>query len=60
MHLCTCVSEECGDGQGADSEAPSLLSYTIRYVSLAELGTLCRVLSCHVSPDVRGRQPDVR
>jgi hypothetical protein len=34
--LCTCVSEEGGDGEGADSEAPSLLSYTLRYVSLAE------------------------
>ena len=33
-----CVSEE-----RADSVAPSLLSYTLRYVSLAELGTLCRV-----------------
>jgi hypothetical protein len=43
MHLCTCVSEEGGDGEDADSETPSLLSYTLRYVSLAELGTLCRV-----------------
>ena len=43
MHLCACVSEEGGDGEGAGSEAPSLLSYTLRYVSLAELGTLCRV-----------------
>ncbi len=25
-------------------ETPSLLSYTLRYVSLAELGTLCRVV----------------
>jgi hypothetical protein len=40
--LCTCVSEEGGDGEGAGSEAPSLLSYTLRYVSLAELGTLCQ------------------
>jgi hypothetical protein len=29
MHLCTCVREEGGDGEGADSEAPSLLSYTL-------------------------------
>ena len=36
--LCACVSEE-----GVDLEAPSLLSYTLRYVSLAELGTVCRV-----------------
>jgi hypothetical protein len=46
MHLCTCVSEdseEGGDREGADSEAQSLLPYTLRYVSLAELGTLCRV-----------------
>jgi hypothetical protein len=43
MHLCTYVSEEGGDGEGADSETPSLLSYTLRYVSLAELGTLSRV-----------------
>ena len=34
--LCACVSEEGGDGEGADSEAPSLLSYTLGYVSLAE------------------------
>jgi hypothetical protein len=43
MHLCTCVSEEGGDGEGADTEEPSLLSYILRYVSLTELGTLCRV-----------------
>jgi hypothetical protein len=34
---------EGGDGVGVDSEAPSLLSYTLRYVSLAELNPLCRV-----------------
>ncbi len=32
------MSEEGGDGKGAGSEAPSLLTYTLRYVSLAELG----------------------
>ena len=32
--LCTSVSEEGGDGEGADSEASSLLSYTLRYISL--------------------------
>ena len=37
MHLCTCVSEEGGDGESAGSEAPSLLSYTLRYVRLADL-----------------------
>ena len=41
--LCACVSEEGEDGEGAGSETPSLLSYILRYVSLAELGTLCRV-----------------
>jgi hypothetical protein len=30
MHLCTCVSEEGGDGEAARSETPSLLSYTLR------------------------------
>jgi hypothetical protein len=30
--LCAYVNEEGGDGEGADSEAPSLLSF--RYVSL--------------------------
>ena len=43
MHLCTSVSEEGGDGEDAVSETPSLLSYTLRYVSLVELGTLYRV-----------------
>jgi hypothetical protein len=41
--LCTCVIEEGCDGEGADSEASSLLSYTLRYVSLAELGNVCQV-----------------
>ncbi len=41
--LCACVSEEGGDGGGVDLEAPSLPSYTLRYVGLTELGTLCRV-----------------
>ncbi len=41
--LCGCVSEEGEDGEGTGSETPSLLSYILRYVSLAELGTLCRV-----------------
>ncbi len=37
------VSEEGGDGEDTGSEPPSLLSYTLRYVSLSELVTLCRV-----------------
>jgi hypothetical protein len=37
--LCACVNENGWDGEGAGSEAPSLLSYTLRYVSLAEVGT---------------------
>jgi hypothetical protein len=32
--LCTCVREEGGDGEGVGSEVPSLLTYTLRYVSL--------------------------
>ncbi len=31
MHLCTCVSEEGGDGERTDSEEISLLSYTLRF-----------------------------
>ena len=38
--LCTYVSKEGGDGEGAGS---SLLSYTLRYVSLAELGNVFQV-----------------
>jgi hypothetical protein len=37
MYLCTSVSEEGGDGEDADSETSSLLSCTLRYISLAEL-----------------------
>jgi hypothetical protein len=43
MHLCTCVTKEGGDGEGVVPEASSLLSYTLRYVSLAELGNVCQV-----------------
>ena len=39
MHLCACVSEEGEDGFLRSS---SLLSYTLRYVRFAELGTLCQ------------------
>ena len=35
MHLlCTYVSEEGGNGEGADSKALSLLSYTLRFVPM--------------------------
>ena len=40
--LCTCMSEKGGDGEGESSEAPSLLSYTLRYVSFAKLGHVCQ------------------
>jgi hypothetical protein len=40
--MCTCVSEKGGDGDGESSDAPSLLSYTLRYVSLTELGHMCQ------------------
>jgi hypothetical protein len=40
MHLCTCVSEEGGDGESEGSETLSLLSYTLGYVSLADLDRL--------------------
>jgi hypothetical protein len=43
MHLCTCVSEEERGGEGAGTEAPSLPAYTLRYIRLAELGSVCRV-----------------
>ena len=43
MHLYTCVSEEVGDGEAPFPETPSLLSYTLRYVSFAEVGSVCRV-----------------
>ena len=36
MHLCACVSEERGDGEGAGSQA---LSDTLRYINLAGLTT---------------------
>ena len=37
------MSEEGGDGEGVVSEVSSLLSYTLRYVSLTELGNVCQV-----------------
>ncbi len=41
--MCSFVREEGGDGKGAASKTPSLLSYILRYISLSELDTLCRV-----------------
>ena len=43
MHLCTCVIEEGGEGEALCPKTPSLLSYTLRYVSFAEVGSVCRV-----------------
>ncbi len=37
------MCEEGGDGEGVGSEEPSLLSYTLRYVSVTELNNVCRV-----------------
>ncbi len=37
------MREEGGDGEGTGSEVSSLISYTLRYVSLAELGNDCQV-----------------
>ncbi len=42
--LCTCVSEEGGgekSSKSAGSDDLSLLSYTLRYVSLTDLYRLC-------------------
>jgi hypothetical protein len=43
MYLCTRVSEEGGDGEGTDSEALSLMSCTLKYISLADVVILCQV-----------------
>ena len=37
------MSEEGDDGETPRPETPSLLSYTLRYVSFAEVGSVCRV-----------------
>jgi hypothetical protein len=39
----TYVSEEGGDGEVPDSETPSLMSYTLRYVSFGEVDNIYRV-----------------
>jgi hypothetical protein len=41
--LCTDVREEGGDGEGVGSEATSLMSYKLRYVSLTELDNVFQV-----------------
>jgi hypothetical protein len=41
--LCTSVNEEGGCEKSADSEDRYLLSYTLRYVSLADLDRLCQL-----------------
>ena len=37
------MNDEGGDGETVLSETPSLLSYTLRYVSFAEVDRVCRV-----------------
>ncbi len=37
------MSEGGADGEAACSETSSLMSYTRRYVSFAEVGSVCRV-----------------
>ena len=44
MNLCACVSEEGDDGEDVLSETPSLLSYTLRYVSFTEVVNVFRVV----------------
>ena len=43
MYLYTCVSEEGDDGEAPFPETPSLLSYTLRYISFTEVDSVCRV-----------------
>ena len=38
MYLCTSVSEERGGGESTGSDEVSLLSYTLRYVRITDLG----------------------
>ena len=42
MHLCTCVSKEGGNGEDTGSETLSLMSYTLRYVSLPDVVRKCQ------------------
>ncbi len=43
LHLCTRVREEGGDGDGEGSESLSLLSYTLKYISLKDVDMLYQV-----------------
>ena len=43
MNLCTSVREEGVDGETPCPETSSLLSYTLRYISFAEVGSVGRV-----------------
>jgi hypothetical protein len=50
MHLCACMSEERGDGEGAGAQA---LSDTLRYINLAGLATglvASRLRPMHLCP----------
>jgi hypothetical protein len=40
--LCTCVKEERGGEGSSGPDVPSLLSYTLRYVSLTDLDIVCQ------------------
>ncbi len=44
MDLCTYVSEEGDDRETVRSETPTLMSYTLRYVSCTEVVSICRVV----------------
>jgi hypothetical protein len=42
--MCPHVSEERGDGEGAESEALSVLSYTLKHISLTDVGIIICLL----------------
>ena len=37
------MNKEGGNGEDPSPETPSLLSYTLRYISFTEVGSICRV-----------------
>ena len=41
--LCTCVNAAGGGRESSGSETLSLMSYTLRYISLSDLDRLCQV-----------------
>jgi hypothetical protein len=49
--LCMCLIEDGWDGESVGSEALSLLSYTLRYVSPAESGRLCQLRFYTIKPE---------